>query len=610
MDEYHISAEEPNTYCISSSKLKKLISRGEYLRAYDLGDEYLSNTEKPDQKIVKQHALCMSKLGMIDQSISLLEGIDSLEVDIDSELLALLGSFYKRKWLELTESDPAYAESALVSSFNNYMKSRELGGDFWCTVNAASLALILGKRELSIELADEVITQCWDEYNKHGTASEFWVPASMGEAYLIKKDYKSAARWYKGARSHLGSSIGQIKTTRTNAKMLLELLETDADIVEEILECIRKPRIAIFAGHRIDRPRRTHPRFPEHISNKMKKRLKKKLIELKLDIGIASAADGADILFNECLQETGKRTHVILPSPIEHFRTKIFESEKENWVERFDRIIQHSDRVEISSASRFSSNADNAYQFSSDYMLEYAREITEAFDGELIPVVIWDKRPAKQPGGTGYIVSRLRKLGYEPVEIAIPNLVKIGIDRSSSSHDDEYPYSKLGIYEPVVRPIVVVSTHEAESAEEEKASSMNSIMEIISSICLEKSLRILSAGSLTESTFLIMNSLDDARDLICSIINYSPPLPQHSLVLHAGLVTMLSSSLSGRRDYYSKEIDEALEIAASLKTPSRIATMQFKSISSRKECLSTVFRYSGQFKSKNGNLLRIFQLTD
>ncbi|MCK5115698.1 MAG: hypothetical protein KAR44_03800 [Candidatus Aegiribacteria sp.] len=607
MTEYPIPVKDPDGYCLSVSALKKLVSLGEYLRAFDLGDEYLKNNEIPNPEIVKQHTLCMSKLGMIDRAINLLESMDSPDLNEDNELKALLGSFYKRKWLELKISDPENALAALVASFKSYMKSREQGGDFWCIVNAASLALVLGKKELSIELADEVITQCWDLYNKHGTTSEFWVLASMGEAYLIKGDYKSAVRWFKGTRSHVGASIGQVKTTRTNAKMLLDLLETDDESAKEILECIRKPRIAIFAGHRIDRLGRTNPRFPEHITDRVKTRLKKKLIEMKLDIGIASAADGADILFHECLQEMGKRTHVILPSPIEHFRTKILKSNNENWIERFDIVIQQANEIEVSSTSRFASDAIGVHQLSSDYMLEYSLDLTEAFDGELVPVVVWDKHSPKSAGGTGYIVSSLRKLGYEPFEIPLKDLVKTSRN-SDISTIKEFPYAKLGIYESILRPIIVIRTHDAADMEEDKASNANSILRTISNLCETESLRILNSGSLTENTYLIMNSINDARILIRSICDCSPQIPEHSLVLHAGLTTMLNSSLTGRRDYYSREIDEALELAASLRIPTRIVTMQFKSIASRNECPDKVFIYSGRFRSKNGNLLKIFQL--
>ncbi|MBD3278463.1 MAG: hypothetical protein GF388_09200, partial [Candidatus Aegiribacteria sp.] len=199
---------------LSAGTLKELISRGEYLRAFDLGDDYIRETDSTDREILKQHALCMSKLSMTDRAITLLETSIQNEDKADSESRALLGSFYKRKWLEEQRIDAGESKSALKKSFDYYMECRGMGGGYWCTINAAALALFLQKRELSEELADEVISDCWEAYNRHGTNAEYWIPASMGEAYLIKGDYGSAARWYKSSRSHLRSRIGQIRTTR------------------------------------------------------------------------------------------------------------------------------------------------------------------------------------------------------------------------------------------------------------------------------------------------------------------------------------------------------------------------------------------------------------
>lgn len=611
MNEYPIS-----TYChkadyLSDSDLKILISQGEYLKAYDLGDEYLRETEKPDHEIVKQHALCMSKLGMIERAIKMLQNLKEERKTPDPELFALLGSFYKRQWLKLIESDPHNAEPALDSSFRNYMESRELSEDFWYTVNAASLALILGKRDLSVELADEVIAQCWDIYNKHGTTSEFWVPASMGEAYLIKGDYNSAARWYKGARSHLGSSIGQIKTTRTNAKMLLDMLETDHESADEILECIRKPRIAIFAGHRIDRPGRTSPRFPENISGRIKKRLKKKLIEMKLDIGIASAADGADILFHECLQNMGKRTHVILPSPIAHFRNKLVEDSGEDWANRFDRIIENADRIEISSFSRFESHAESIYTFCTDFMLGTAFDMCKAFNGELVPIVVWDGKATSTRGGTSYIISRLHEHGYEPIKIPLKDLVGVNTTKSISSSDidEDFPYRNLGIYKPEVRSIVALSTKVSEEMEERNASRMNLLSSVAFSICENNSIRILNCGCLPGRMHLLFKSISDAMLFSKCFIESNNEKYYHSLILHAGIVMRVESSLKETRDFYCKEIEEALNLLSNINKPSAICTMQAKALAVVNSISDLSFLYRGRLKINNENLLKVFEMS-
>jgi tetratricopeptide (TPR) repeat protein len=607
MQKSFIEIQEDKRNPLSASILKDLISRGEYIRAFDLGNEYIESTAEPDPDIIKQHALCISKLGMLREAIEMLRRIDDERISRDPELLALLGSFNKRIWLDLVETEPENSKQALEEAFSNYMKGHDTGGNFWCTINAASLALVLGKNELSIELADKVITECWDEYNRHGTTSEFWIPASMAEAYLIKEDYDSAARWYKSARSHVGSSIGQIKTTRTNASMLLKLHETADETVQEILQSIRKLRIVVFAGHRIDRPGRSTPRFPEKIANKVKARLKKKLIEMKLDIGIASAADGADILFHECMQELGKLTHVILPSPIEHFRAKLLKDSGEDWTTRFDKVMEKSNRIEISSASRFKFNADASFQLSSDYIVEYSLDISDAFDAELLPVVIWDKHSFQQPGGTGYIVNRFRKLGYDPTAIPIDDLVKnrTKITRKTELPDDP-PYSRLGIYGAIVRPIVVLYPATPDKIIETNASALNRLVQDTSNAFKKKSNCILASGLISGCLYLILDSVDSTRSLLDSVIGSNASDSGIYAVLHAGLITKLESSVAGIRCYHSNEITETIEISKSLTTQSIVASMQFKAIVKDSDFHRESFRYCSLFRSSSGNLLKIF----
>ncbi|OPL17794.1 MAG: hypothetical protein AVO35_07910 [Candidatus Aegiribacteria sp. MLS_C] len=384
------------------SNIKELISRGEYLRAYELGERAMGGSERNYPAGIGLHALCMSRLGMTDEAIDLLEGTEGIHPEEDARLSALLGSFYKRRWLEARGSDPEEAHRSLSASFKSYMRSRGLGCDYWCTINAASLAIFLGMRDLSLELAEEVISECWEKYNRHGTTSEYWIPASMGEAYLIRGDYGTAARWYESAGSHLCGKLGQIKSARINALALIESLDIPEEEAARVLDSIRTPRIIVFAGHRVDRPGRPGVRFPDSISSRVKNRLRKTLLGLRPDIGIASAADGADLLFHECLLEIGRSTHVILPAPVRHFRRSLAESEASAWLPRFDRVLEQAHRVETSSGSRFRNESGEAYRMAADYMLEYAAELSESFGGELTGMVIWDERSTDRPGGTGY----------------------------------------------------------------------------------------------------------------------------------------------------------------------------------------------------------------
>lgn len=593
--------------------LKDLLSRGEYLRAFELGDTHMKKVDNPDPEVIKLHALCMSRLGMTDRAASLLESPETGLPEDDSEVFALLGSFYKRKWLELKDSDPSAAEHLLSSSFHNYMKSRELGCDYWCVINAATLALFLGRPELGLELADEVIGECWEKYNRHGTSSEYWIPVSMGEAYLIKREYNTAARWYRSARSHLCGKIGHIKSARLNAKMLIQLLETPEDEAENILEAIRKPRIVVFAGHRIDRPGRPSPRFPESISSRVKSRVKKKLIELKPDIGIASAADGADLIFHECLGEMGRISHVVLPAPIDHFASRLDLSEGNRWVDRFWKVIENAQQIEVSSSSRFYCEADGSYQLAADYLIEYALDAGRDFDGEVLPLVVWDEQPASYPGGTGYIVTKFRQLGFEPCRISMTSpAARSASSGDSSGREPLFPYESRGIYEPAARPIAVLRPTDETGSEELLASGLRNIAAHITGICEDGSIRILSAGTVSGSIYLLMNSTAGAWKLFRELNVSGGSLPGFSIVLHSGMSIMMDSSLTGRRDYYCREIAEALEIANTLRLPERLVTMQFRATSMdiMDRQPETVLVYHGLIGTSTGSTLKMYRIVD
>jgi|GEM_PF-1125053 len=591
------------------SLLRELISRGEYLKAFELADGHIRGRATPQNEILKLHALCMSRLGMLDGAMELLGSVDDRE---DPELFALLGSLHKRKWLDLRGSGSEEAEEALSESLGHYMRSRELGCDYWCSINAATLALLMGRGKEALELSEEVIDDCWEKYNRFGTTSDYWIPASMGEAYLIKGDFNTAARWYRSSRSHLRGHLGHIKSARMNANLIIELLKVPESIADKILEGLRRPVVVVFAGHRIDRPDRSAPRFPGRISGKVRERLRKRLMELKPDVGIASAADGSDLLFHRCLQEMGRRTHVILPAPIEHFRTKLADLGDRKWLEAFDEVIEKAHRIEVSSSSRFDFDGGGSYQLAADYMLEYSEDLAENFDGKLIPMVIWDEHSGKKPGGTGYIVSSIRRMGYEPVKVSIKDLAGgSAIPSSLESVKEVFRYENAGIYEPVPRPLAVIRPIIDSDNDEDTASALRTAAVRVLEFCETSSIRILSASSVSDCFHLVLESVQDAWKLMMGLVEMESGTEGTAIVLHAGMTVMLDSSLTGIRDYYCREITHALEVAGTLRNPERLISMQFRSMFRYSPAgePDMVCRYYGLLRTSDGHSLKLFSIS-
>ncbi|MBN2587181.1 MAG: DUF4071 domain-containing protein [Candidatus Fermentibacteraceae bacterium] len=592
-----------------SRELDDLLHSGEYLKAYDLGRDWLDRVREPELDILMKHLICMAKLGMEDEAIALFEERLGVGSDVDPEVLSVMGGLYKRKWMNSNSESGSESASALDLSLDCYLKAHRSVDNYWPSINAATLAMVAGREELSRGLAGEVITRCWDEYNSYGTSCDFWVPASLGEAYLVTREYDQARKWYKSGRSHLAGQLGRLRSTRENARLLLDYFETPEPIRGAILDSIGQPRIAVFAGHKLDRPGREYPRFPESISGSLKKRLKKRIIEFKPDIGIASAADGSDILFHECMQEVGRRTTVVLPFPPERFRKMLETSVGCSWAERFDRIIEGSNSVEVVSGSSFLFDSEAAHKLSSDFMIELTMDMLKVFDGELVPLVLWDRRSTGHSGGTSYIVSRLRGLGFEPELVSPQVIASVGVPGKGSADSDflQPEYEQMGIYEPVIRPLMVVKLPSRELCEEQ-ASYLSILSSFLSDACRDSSIRVLSASSLSGAVCLMLERPSDAIALCQLLKSRFAGTEELTMILHAGMVHMLSTALTGSRDYYSALMEEALDIADTLGSPATISTMQFRSSVDDDIREALDFTYCGRLITGNGSHLMLYRI--
>ena len=80
----------------------------------------------------------------------------------------------------------------------------------------------------------------------------------------------------------------------------------------QLMDAICAPRVAFFAGHRIGR-KGLLPRFSQKESEAVKKKLRDTLGKLRISVGVASLADGADILFHDCLIEAGNLVRELNP---------------------------------------------------------------------------------------------------------------------------------------------------------------------------------------------------------------------------------------------------------------------------------------------------------
>jgi hypothetical protein len=125
----------------------------------------------------------------------------------DHETLCRLGRVYKDRGdrehagdsadLEQVASDAHPAFQYYQTSFNLYDRAFQISGDYYPAINAATLALLIGKRDRSRELARLTSDLCRNA--PLNEPDRLWILATEGEAALLLDKPLDAVRFYRSA---------------------------------------------------------------------------------------------------------------------------------------------------------------------------------------------------------------------------------------------------------------------------------------------------------------------------------------------------------------------------------------------------------------------------
>jgi hypothetical protein len=184
-------------------------------------------------------------------------------------------------------------------------------------------------------------------------------------------------------------------------------------------------QVIMFAGHGVDHPARTSPRFPR---SKQAESRARQLIALKLEsllqpnheyLAYASGAPGADILFHEICLERRINSTLCLPMPAKNYAGQaVFEGHDE-WRNRFLDLSQRlpvlhaSDRAGL--PSWLNGAGTNPWERGNRWVLKMAL----AQGAKVVSLlVLWDNKPADGPGGIAHMVELARESGGVQIHTA------------------------------------------------------------------------------------------------------------------------------------------------------------------------------------------------
>jgi hypothetical protein len=171
--------------------------------------------------------------------------------------------------------------------------------------------------------------------------------------------------------------------------------------------------VILFAGHRIDAPDRTAPRFPPECESKARQAIRSALQSVvdhtpdRAVLGISGAADGGDILFHEVCAELGIASEVCLAlPPSEYLQTSV----QPAWTNRFHRLLELRPPVLLAPGPGDVWARDHAWQLARAAFRNPRRTI-------LLALIDSNDPGPEEPGGTAAMVRMAQERGLDVVQL-------------------------------------------------------------------------------------------------------------------------------------------------------------------------------------------------
>lgn len=391
------------------SSAEKFLGQDEPLLAYDVVSEGL--TKWPDHVRLRQlQGLALARSGATQRANAVLEKL-RVEDRADEETLGMLASTFKD--LAVRAATASDRKRFLRRAAETYMQAHRVTGGYWTGINAATMNLLIGEPDAATAIVREVREQCSQRVIDKGHDS-YWELAALGEAALICRDLSQAGEWYARAAEQGRNRCGHLNSSRRNARLILKHWNEDESWIDKYL-CV--PSVILFAGHMVDRPGRSEPRFPTNLESAVAKEIQDKIESMKPGFGFSSAACGSDILFLEAMLERDTEVSIVLPYNKEQFLLDSVDFvPNSNWHARFHRVLERATRVIVASTQKLEI-AGISYEFGKQMLLGMATIRARQLDTALIPLVVWDGNPGDGVGGAASAAADWRSAGYEPVII-------------------------------------------------------------------------------------------------------------------------------------------------------------------------------------------------
>lgn len=612
---------QPNTVEVYQAIADGFLRFGEPLIAYDVLSEGIKKWPQ-DLKLQQSMALALARSGATISANTLLQSlVDGGQQD--ETTLGLLARTHKDLWSQAI--DEPLQQQHLSLAAKCYEQAYRLSQSTWTGINAATMALLQGRKEQAAVVARQIQQQCLATL---GTAKEgddtYWTLATLGEAALLLGDLAQAEDFYGQAIAVGEGRFGDLSSSCRNATMLLQHQGRDTSLIRQWFQI---PKVAVFCGHMIDTPDRPAPRFPPYLETTVYEAICDRLERNNIRFGYASAACGADILFLEAVLALKGEIHVVLPYDKQQFlQDSIAIVPSGNWQQRFDAVINQATEFIIASQHKVASENEVFYEYSYRMLHGLAKVRATQLNTELIPLTVWNGRPGDGFGGTSSAVHYWQQWS-EAVEIidlealltATP-IVEINTT-ASPSIKRTVPLANTQLPPPPVKPMMEAFmpsdfspelramlfadvVNFSQMREEQFPAFVSYFFGTVAQFSENSNHTPLFQNTWGDALYFVFKSVQDAGvfalelcDLIHTIDWRTKGLPEDlnlRIALHAGPVARYRDPITGHENYIGSHVNHTARIEP-ITPPGKVyASQAFAALSSSEGVVDFTCDYVGK----------------
>lgn len=586
---------------------ERILAQGEPLLAYDMATAGLLTWPK-DTRLRQLQGLALARSGATKRARVILEDLLH-EAENAEETLGMLGRTYK----DLAETAATIDQRAeyLKRAADTYREAYRTTGGYWTGINAATMNLLTGEKDIAREIATKVREQCLKKIEDR-SGDPYWELAALGEAALILCEWSQAQDWYERAAKEAKNRYGDLNSSRRNACLILSHWNKDPAWIEKYL---RIPNVIMFAGHMIDRSARATPRFPSNLESVVANEIRNKIDILKPGFGFSSAACGSDILFLEAMLDRGAEISVVLPYNEEEFiRDSVTIVPTGNWRARFDRVLAQAARVITASPQRLELGGIS-YEFGSQLVLGLATIRARQLGTDCVPLAVWDEMPGDGLGGTASVVENWIKLGCEPRIINPAKIQQIKTVHRTTQPDlvsstQSRSADSIHFGSRIVAILFADAVGFSKLTEREVPRFLEHVLGAIRSLSDKFTDSILAKNTWGDGLYFVFSDVVVAgnfalelADLPAETKSQGKGLPSElnlRIGLHAGPVYEFDDPITGQRNYSGTHVSRAARIEPITPPGQVYASEAFAALAAARAEKSFVCDYVGQTPMAKG----------